>query len=53
MGIKQTRMPQVAFQNIGSFSQDEAMNLKFEVMHRFVTDCNIDIFGFTGEIQSL
>jgi len=47
MGIKQTRMPQVAFQNIGSFSQDEAMNLKFEVMHRFVTDCNIDIFGFT------
>jgi len=46
MGIKQTMMLHVAFQNIGSFS-DEEMDLKFEVMHRFVTNCKIDVFGFT------
>jgi len=47
MGKKQTTTLRIAFQNIGGFLKDEEMEVKLETLRRFITDHNIDIFGFT------
>jgi len=47
LGKKQGLTLRIAFQNIGGFLKDDEMDIKFEAVRRFVTDHNIDIFGFT------
>jgi len=47
MGKKQDTTLRIAFQNIGGFSKDEEMDLKFESIRNFINDRQIDIFGFT------
>jgi len=37
----------IAFQNVGGFAQAEDMNVKLEALRRFVTERQIDIFGFS------
>jgi len=44
---KQETTLQIVFQNIGSFQQDEEMEIKLEALCRFVTEKDVDIFSFT------
>jgi len=36
----------IAFQNIGGFLKEEDMEIKFEFLQCFITNRNIDVFGF-------
>ena len=47
MGKKPDTTLRIVFQNIGGFSKEEEMDLKFEAIRRVINDRNIDIFGFT------
>ena len=47
MGKKQETTLRIVFQNIGGFQQNEEMEAKLEVLRRFVTEKEVDIFGFT------
>ncbi len=47
MKKKQETTLWIAFQNIGSFQQDEEMALKLEALRRFTIEKEVDIFGFT------
>jgi len=47
IGKKGTTTIRLVLQNVDGFSQDENMDLKLELLHCFVTDHNIDAFGFT------
>jgi len=37
----------VVFQNVGGFLTEEEMEVKLEVLCRFITDQEVDVFGFT------
>jgi len=47
LGKKLDTTLRIVFQNIGGFQKDEEMDLKLEALHRFVTEQEVDIFGFT------
>jgi len=47
LGKKGTTTIRLVLQNVDGFSQDENMDLKLELLRRFVTDHDIDAFGFT------
>jgi len=47
MGKKQETTICIAFQNVDGFAQVDEMEVKLEVLWRFVTKQQIDIFGFS------
>jgi len=47
MGKKQETTIRIAFQNVGGFAQADEMDVKLEALRRFVTERQIDIFGFS------
>jgi len=44
---KQETTIRIAFQNVSGFAQAEDMDVKLEALRRFVTERQIDIFGFS------
>jgi len=47
LGKKGATAIRVVLQNVDGFSQDDNMDLKTELLRQFVTDQEVDVFGFT------